>query len=1480
MMRRSLSPSLAWTLRLLLFVMALGVAAQAGAQIAPSGPTTLLRYGVVRGIDVAFDPETNTYMYVGAQNNVYAVCTNASGTPTTGIITIKASATQPPSSPLPFGSFPRVMYSTDLNGGAGAFLVVWQSEEPPGTPAKVQSRVVSCSAGVLGTEQTVSGTLGAWTDFGGLALGYSPVSQKFLVVWKKYPTVKMYARLVDLNGAPVGDPVVLNNEFGRDPSIVWNSTLNEFGVSFSGESNVGGYLVFARMPADNPAAFTRNTFGVTPGALQTITDLAYNPVTERYLMAWWQGAGGLTKVTEIDSTGNLVTMGTISTIFGSYDALSVAYNPNSGTFALLGIDRVYDHAQVNELNSRGYKFTNDITIESGTFTIPNTVTVKPWTPIRYPRIKANIGDKTWMAALNGGNYALLADQLVVTTSSGGGPAGEYPPPGSGCQYTLNPISGTEPSTGGTGSFTVTTTAGCTWTATPSAAWVHVTSGAAGNGNGTVIYTADANSGASRSATITVGGSSYTVNQPGTGSSCTYSLNPTSGTEPAVGGTGSFTVTATTGCTWTATPSASWVTITSGASGSGNGTVSYAAAANSGSARSATITVGDQTYTVNQPAPAVSCSYALNPTSSGAIVAAGGSGTFDVTTTSGCTWTAATTASWIHITAGGSGSASGTVSYSVDANISSARTDTITLGGQSFTVTQDAYVAAPGCTLVTVQAKPTPPPSGGVTGMWQSTGITLTAGQGVTISASGTWVDAGVSYSPAGHASTTLTGTNCPLPGAKLMALVGRIGTNGTPFVIGATTTFTPSSTGVLYLAPQDNWYATSDNSGSLNVLVCLDLQPSCDFALSPASSGTIVSGGGSDSFTVTTGTGCTWTAATSSSWIHITSGSGTSSGTVSYTVDANAGASRTGTITVDNQTYTVSQEAAGPVTTTTVPVLAKPTPPAGVGGVETLWQSSGVTLTAGQPVTIAATGTWVDGGVSYTAAGHGTTTVTGTNCPLSGQKLMALIGRIGTSGTPFLIGTTLSFTPGTSGVLYLAPQDNWYTTWDNSGSLSVAISVTSGSCTYSLSPTSSGTVASTGGSSTFSVTTGGSCTWTPTPSDSWIHITSGNGPGSGTVAYSVDVNSGSARSGSITVGDQTFAVSQAADGAASCNTATVQAKPTPPPGTGGVDTLWQTTGIALTSGTTYTLTATGTWSNASVAYTAAGNGSAILTGTNVPLSGQPQMALIGKIGASGTPFLVGASLTLTPGTTGVLYLAPQDYWYTTWDNAGSLSVSVCAGSGASCTYSLSPTSSGTVASTGGSGSFTVTTGTGCPWTPATVSSWIHITAGAGPSSGTVDYAVDSNSGASRSGTITVGDQTFTVSQAANASGTCDTVTVQARPTPPPGTGGTDTLWQSTGITLTAGQSVTITAPGTWTNGGVAYTAAGHASTTVTGTNCPLSGAPLMALVGRIGAAGTPFVVGPSNTFTAAATGVLYLAPQVNWYLTWDNSGSLSVTICR
>ena len=182
-------------------------------------------------------------------------------------------------------------------------------------------------------------------------------------------------------------------------------------------------------------------------------------------------------------------------------------------------------------------------------------------------------------------------------------------------------------------------------------------------------------------------------------------------------------------------------------------------------------------------------------------------------------------------------------------------------------------------------------------MWLTTGVTLTAGQPVAVSASGTWTNAGASLTAAGDPTTTVTGGDCPLSGAPLLALIGRIGPTGTPFLIGASKSWTPPTSGVLYLAPQDNWYLTSDNAGSLSVSICVGAGASCSYSLTPASSDTIPAAGGTGLFTVTTGTGCAWTAATADTWIHVTSGSGPSSGTVNYAVDVNSGPARTGTIT-------------------------------------------------------------------------------------------------------------------------------------------------------------------------------------------------------------------------------------------------------------------------------------------------------------------------------------------------------------------------------------------------------------------------------------------------------------------------------------------------------------------------------------------------------------------------------------------------------
>jgi len=80
-----------------------------------------------------------------------------------------------------------------------------------------------------------------------------------------------------------------------------------------------------------------------------------------------------------------------------------------------------------------------------------------------------------------------------------------------------------------------------------------------------------------------------------------------------------------------------------------------------------------------------CSYSIDPTSA-SYPAGGGGASVNVTAPTGCLWAATSNAAWI--TGGTSGSGNGTVTYSVAANSGPARTGTMTIAGQTFTVSQD------------------------------------------------------------------------------------------------------------------------------------------------------------------------------------------------------------------------------------------------------------------------------------------------------------------------------------------------------------------------------------------------------------------------------------------------------------------------------------------------------------------------------------------------------------------------------------------------------------------------------------------------------------------------------------------------------------------------------------------------------------------------------------------------------------------------
>ncbi len=82
-----------------------------------------------------------------------------------------------------------------------------------------------------------------------------------------------------------------------------------------------------------------------------------------------------------------------------------------------------------------------------------------------------------------------------------------------CAYSISPTSLTIGAGGGAGNtISVTAQAGCNYTAVSNNAFITITGGASGSGNGTVIFAVAANSGAVRTGTITVAGQTFTINQ--------------------------------------------------------------------------------------------------------------------------------------------------------------------------------------------------------------------------------------------------------------------------------------------------------------------------------------------------------------------------------------------------------------------------------------------------------------------------------------------------------------------------------------------------------------------------------------------------------------------------------------------------------------------------------------------------------------------------------------------------------------------------------------------------------------------------------------------------------------------------------------------------------------------------------------------------------------------------------------------------------
>ncbi len=208
-------------------------------------------------------------------------------------------------------------------------------------------------------------------------------------------------------------------------------------------------------------------------------------------------------------------------------------------------------------------------------------------------------------------------------------------------YELSSRSENVAAAGGRVSVRVSVLSGCGWTAGSTQPWVHVLT-ESGSGGGTVDLSVDANTGAARTAQLTIAGESFTITQdrfspappppappapappaptppppapppptpgpgPGPGppppppppADCSYSIDPRARTVGARARNGDIDVRTSAGCRWTAESTVSWISIRSGATGSGNGRVEYRIDENEGLDRFGILRVAGQVFFVFQ-----------------------------------------------------------------------------------------------------------------------------------------------------------------------------------------------------------------------------------------------------------------------------------------------------------------------------------------------------------------------------------------------------------------------------------------------------------------------------------------------------------------------------------------------------------------------------------------------------------------------------------------------------------------------------------------------------------------------------------------------------------------------------------------------------------------------------------------------------------------------------------------------------------------
>lgn len=436
-----------------------------------------------------------------------------------------------------------------------------------------------------------------------------------------------------------------------------------------------------------------------------------------------------------------------------------------------------------------------------------------------------------------------------------------------------------------------------------------------------------------------------------------------------------------------------------------------------------------------------------------VEAAGGSGQISISVNRECTWEARSEADWIALAAPTSGQGEATLGFTAAPNTAvSTRRGSVLVNEQRVEITQGAAacrfdLSAPGGSVTAEGGALTVNVTAQATCRWAATSQVE-------------WirVDGGREGDGSGVVTMSVTRNTGP-------AREGTVMVAGHPYVVRQAG---PTPTSPTPPAPPGPTPPANPTP------------PACTFTVSPQTESFGADGGEGTVRVQPSQPSCAWSAVSNVPWITVR-GNDDGGGLLRYEVAANAGAARTGLLTVAGTTVTITQAAAPACEFGVSPQSQSIGANGGDGSVRVETSRSSCTWTAASNVP------WI---TLTTGNGTGNGNV---------RYMVAANTGAARTGTMSVAGVTVTVSQAA------AP-----------------------SCTFTVSPLSESVSASGGNGSIRVEASASSCAWTASSNATWIVLGTGGATGNGNVSYAVAPNTGAARTGTVAVAGATVTISQAA----------------------------------------------------------------------------------------------------------------------------------------------------------------------------------------------------------------------------------------------------------------------------------------------------------------------------------------------------------------